>query len=502
MKTRLLILLLGLPAFFVLHGWNENVGLIPLRELFFLSIKYILITILTYYASAGLLRNYEKGYWLSFFLLCLYFFFGAFKDKMEEYPFFSKLTAYSYLLPFMTLLGASMYFLLRRQKAPGKKALQFMRVLTLVVLALETGSAVFQAFNGTAARQDFGDRTLSLQKDLSVPTTAQKKPHIFWLVFDEYPSAASLRKNFGFADPLDSLLKTEGFYIAPEATSNYNYTHYSLTSTLDMQYLNGLPSSGIVTLRDLVRGNLSLRENNVTRYLERNGYRILNHSIYDLKGYPTRGILSFAHVPSSLLDHQTLFTRTWTDIGWQFPSLFSKNKKEADSISLREQVNKADRQYKDMEEGLYQSLQENRDSREPVFLLAHFLLPHEPFIYEADGRLHYRNGLNADRSFFLPQVQYTGTKVIALVRKIKELYGAENTLILVQGDHGFKFEEEEPAWAKESCRILYGVYAPGKNYAGWYPNISSVNSFRIIFNRYFNSQLPMLKDSSQLLKYR
>lgn len=502
MNTRLLILLLGLPAFFVLHGWNENVGLIPPQELFFLSIKYILITVLTYYASAGLLRNYEKGYWFSFFLLCLYFFFGAFKDKLEEHPFFERVTAYSYLLPGLIMLAAILYFLLRRLQTPKPRPLQFMRAFTLVVLAIETGLAIFHVFNGAAARQDFGDRTLSLQKELSVPANAQQKPHIFWLVFDEYPSAPSLLKNFGFADPLDSLLRTEGFYIAPEATSNYNYTHYSLTSTLDMQYLNGLPSSGIVTLRDLVRGNLSLSENNVTRYLERNGYRILNHSIYDLKGYPTQGMLSFTHVPSSLLDHQTLFTRTWADIGWQFPALFSKNKKEVDSLSLREQVNKADRQYKDMEQRLYQSLQKNRDSREPVFLLAHFLLPHEPFIYETDGRLHYRNGLNANRSSFLPQVQYTGKKVIALVRKIKELYGAENTLILVQGDHGFKFEEEEPAWASESCRILYGIYTPEKDYSDWYPNISSVNSFRIIFNRYFNSRLPLLSDSSRLLKYR
>jgi hypothetical protein len=44
-------------------------------------------------------------------------------------------------------------------------------------------------------------------------------------------------------------------------------------------------------------------------------------------------------------------------------------------------------------------------------------------------------------------------------------------------------------------KVLNAYYMPG--YTGQlYPSISPVNSFRIVFNAYFGTDLPLLKDTS------
>ncbi len=49
---------------------------------------------------------------------------------------------------------------------------------------------------------------------------------------------------------------------------------------------------------------------------------------------------------------------------------------------------------------------------------------------------------------------------------------------------------------RERYSILNAYYFPGKADAGLYPGITPVNSFRVVFNTYFNQQLPLEPDRS------
>jgi hypothetical protein len=48
----------------------------------------------------------------------------------------------------------------------------------------------------------------------------------------------------------------------------------------------------------------------------------------------------------------------------------------------------------------------------------------------------------------------------------------------------------------EKFRILNSYYLPGIDDHGLYQTISPANSFRLIFNKYFDAGLPMLPDRS------
>jgi len=43
---------------------------------------------------------------------------------------------------------------------------------------------------------------------------------------------------------------------------------------------------------------------------------------------------------------------------------------------------------------------------------------------------------------------------------------------------------------------LNAIFFPGRDYSGVYPGISNVNLFRLVLNKHFGQQLPLLKDST------
>jgi hypothetical protein len=47
---------------------------------------------------------------------------------------------------------------------------------------------------------------------------------------------------------------------------------------------------------------------------------------------------------------------------------------------------------------------------------------------------------------------------------------------------------------REKMRILNALYLPGQDPAPLHQSMTPVNTFRIIFNRYFGTNLPLLPD--------
>jgi len=63
-------------------------------------------------------------------------------------------------------------------------------------------------------------------------------------------------------------------------------------------------------------------------------------------------------------------------------------------------------------------------------------------------------------------------------------------IIIIQGDHGPWLQpKNKRMW------VLNAYYLPGHN-DELYPEISPVNTFRLVFNKYFGGKYDMLKDVS------
>jgi hypothetical protein len=227
----------------------------------------------------------------------------------------------------------------------------------------------------------------------------------------------------------------------------------------------------------------------------------MNYSLFDLSNFPSKGLNTFRNNEGGLIDHQTFYERVSSDIGWNFLYGFTKSRHETDSIFNIRSVEKLDSSYRTFLSESNAAIQSVSQASKPIFYLLHVMLPHEPFIYKPDGKLQYK-GYNSDPALFIDQLKYTNTIAESVVDNILKSQKGRQTVILLQGDHGYKFDKGDKNFKTESCNIFYAVYNSERQYGDWYPTISGVNSFRVLFNKIFKEKFPLLQDSSFNLEYR
>ena len=305
------------------------------------------------------------------------------------------------------------------------------------------------------------------------------KPDIYLLIFDEYAGNIALKNDFKY-DNTDFLKKLEsaGFYVPKISYANYPNTGLSIPSTLNMNYLDFLTEELGKDSADMRLPN-EFRDNSlVMKVLKLYGYEIT--SFYGGLGAPGNTNL----VSEKLCSHGTVNTDlrknlvlTYLPITYFNTALLEVHQKEK-------------------LECMFSSLPEIKGTEDaPVFVIAHFRLPHAPFIYDsAENEVAGKS--DDDKEAYLEQLIYSNKKILEIVDKILE-NTAKDPVIIVMSDHGYRAEID---WENPSNED----YIAGFNILAAYhiPNemdnlpetISLTNIFRIIFNSYLDTEFEMLED--------
>jgi hypothetical protein len=145
----------------------------------------------------------------------------------------------------------------------------------------------------------------------------------------------------------------------------------------------------------------------------------------------------------------------------------------------------------------------------PKFVFAHLFLTHTPFVFDQYG--NYQTDYE-EKQKDLPELRKNMyTYANALYKDIVNtiLSNSKNDpIIIIQADEGPYFErlyaqhyylEMQKATAdelKEKSMILNAYHLPFYKDKNLYPSISPVNTFRLIFNLYFNDSFQMLEDKT------
>lgn len=87
------------------------------------------------------------------------------------------------------------------------------------------------------------------------------------------------------------------------------------------------------------------------------------------------------------------------------------------------------------------------------------------------------------------QVTYLNQRLLAIVDGLVR-DSSEQPIIIIQGDHG------TPRLVGWNDTILNAYYLPDGGDTQLYQSISPVNTFRVIFDHYFEGNLPLLADHS------
>jgi Sulfatase len=316
-------------------------------------------------------------------------------------------------------------------------------------------------------------------------------PDIYYIILDGYSREDTLKAlgwdNSGFIKGMQDT----GFYVASCSRSNYRMTLLSLGSSLNLDYIyNVIPNNGAADT-NVEPVYQALQYNKVRTILKEQGYQIISFKTgYEWDEW--RDADKFLHAPleetpflyPAIQPFEYLFLQTTALRPFMQNGFLAK----ARYIEHYNRVNY-----------MLDELPKIASQPGPKFVYAHFLVPHAPFIYLPDGSINpdynyyiTEAGIGVDeqhiRDGYLNNVQYINSKILPVLKQIIA-NSKQPPIIIVQGDHGYVLEERK-------YNNLNAYYFPGEAKQSLYPSITPVNTFRLIFDKYFGMTYDLRPDKS------
>jgi len=423
-------------------------------------------------------------------LVALFFSYGHVYNYLERQTSFGR---HRLLLPLWLALAAFGLWWTAKRLRDLSTATLALNVIGLAALAFPAAQMALFGLHSLSAPPTPSGLDASLA-DLHPP--AESPPDVYYIILDAYTRGDILQAEFAFDNTpfLDSLSRM-GFYVAECSQSNYAQTELSLTSALNMDYLDALGVPIIADSQDRSPLWPLFRSNRVQQLFEQMGYRLVafDSGFYrtqldnaDVYLSPHTGIIG------GVTGFEALLTKTsaaliFTDAATVLPRALSTDVDAAARQTLRQTI-------------LYQletlpSVPQDIGGHKFVFV--HILAPHEPFVFGPNGEeTSYGNVVDDDtyRVGYREEIEYLNQRLLAV---LGEIIANSDTppIILLQGDHGAGVTSKQGRMS-----ILNAYYLPCGE-AGLYATISPVNSFRVVLNACFGGHLPLRQDVSYYSVY-
>jgi hypothetical protein len=434
--------------------------------------------------------------------LCLFLILNFFikdKNKLGILITFSLLLFFTYGHVFNMMLGLRLcefvYLILRSHRNFDN----FTKVLNIIAIVLVSASIsniiLFKMKIKTSTQFNYANEILDLNSLYieNADRNTKDTPDIYYIIFDRYSNSEILEEIYNFDNSqIINYLINKGFYVASESRANYISTTPSLASSLNMGLLDNLSEKVGVESLNLVPLFSLLEDYNVWHFLKSKGY-------------------TFIHLGSSF---QPTTRNQYADLNFYFGRLSEFNLlllKTTILYSICEKLGIYDSRLEHWERIIYNfnKLYEIPDLKEPTFVFAHLLIPHTPFVFDRNGNFLPKEVTDkrSRNHNYLEQLIFLNKKIEELVDNI--LKSSETPpIIILQGDEGsfperlvhegkkFNWKKASSTEIKQKFSILNAYYLPNADKSALYPSISPVNSFRLIFNIYFNANFELLKDES------
>ena len=328
------------------------------------------------------------------------------------------------------------------------------------------------------------DNVLAAQNDISQNTTFlnperdKPLPDVYFIILDKYARSDALSTyyeydNSEFITGLESL----GFFIPDCSRSNYAFTVMSLSSQLNMAYVEDLTDApSLKTTRALIKNNI------VHRAFEELGYTTIAFDMGFSWGNFTWFDHYYDHLPSNIdqwsIDPFTILYMKTTMARFLFEG----------GSNIGEQITRTDLEQKaNRTKLILEVLPEIPHLSGPKFVHAHIITPHPPYLFNPDGSLVPDPEEVEPIEGYKNQLAFIEPRIIDVVSQILNKSKVP-PIIIIEGDHGFG--------KKFVTSNLLALYLPYGGAAGLEDHMTLVNVFPHIFNTYFGTDIDTLPDIS------
>ena len=409
-----------------------------------------------------------------------------------------------FAIPFiwLTLLTLGTWFIWFKISDTQNATLNF-NLVAIAIILLPLGQAIVhfaQPENDFFTRANAGGEEITeynifTQAPIQLPSTTSSDnlPDIYYIVLDAYGRSDTLQELYDYDNSnFINFLEDSGFYVADRGITNYTRTLFALSTSLNGQYLDdvaavlGPESSNTVPLEGLISNSRFITA------LSETGYEI----VYIFSGYAETSLRNadryYRFDANGLNDFESLLIKN-TPLG----PLLGKAFGDLSIYELkRARINFA-----------FEQLGQMADISGPKFIFAHIMTPHPPYVFGENGEeinlpgdplLHDQLPLEEHTIAYRRQVAYTSQRTQEVIDSI--LTNAKTPpIIILHGDHGpwVRFAATpEDTCLKERYTILSAYYFPDSDYGRLYETISPVNSFRVVMDQYFSTDMGLVEDKT------
>jgi len=461
-----------LAIFPVVFLVSYNIHLLAPSEIVLPSLLILAITSFVWVFLGFTLKNYKKSGFIASLGLVLFFSYGHIFNLLGE------LTRHRFMLIIFLIvfvLGV-VYFVKTKRKLDNATVIANVIGVTLLVMSLIT------IFTSDSVGNYFvGENVKVVNENLLQTSKAGSVPNIYYVILDGYTSSAILEKDLNFDNQeFLGFLTDKGFQVSPESKTNYPQTGLAIAAPLNMKYLNY--SSGGLELDLNVDHKKIIDKNQIMILLKSYGYTVVNIS----SGWGTTKDIENADMNLCLVDKYVdseliiMLVRT-SLLKPVSVKMFEHGKRDLVLCGFSELA------------------EVNNKIKKPFFVFSHFLIPHPPFIFGANGEPVTAKTLDLnkwEREGYLNQIKFINKKLTEFIDKI--LVENKNVIIIIQGDHGpdFGIDWDNPTeeMLRQRMTILNAYYFPEDEELSAYEGITPVNSFRLIVNYYFDDTYDVLDD--------
>jgi hypothetical protein len=474
------------------------------------SLLLVLVTTFCIIIILGLiLRDWSKAGLITSILLIVFFSYGHLYKVLRDNGLSPLVVRHRILIPLILLaICALIVYIWKSRKDLGALTMFFNiagAVLVVILLAQLIG------YELRASTREEKSTTESVVSQQSNSASVTSGPDIYYIILDGYGREDVLKELYGYDNSeFIKELKERGFYVADDSYANYMQTVLSLSSSLNMKYLDTLQAENGGKSPSFENFLNWMSSSTVRDFLSRQGYKTVAFSssyaeIRDADIFLKAPYRQDSNAPlvlpinefEGLLLKSTML-RAWLD-------LRGKSNKLQDTFLEAPYIAQRNRILFTLTE-----LKNVPVIPEKKFVFAHVIAPHPPFVFGPSGEavqhtLPYElsDGSAFDGtpeeyiSSYRNQTQYINKLVLQAIDGILA-NSAKPPVIIIQGDHGpgayLQWSSVDGSNTSERMAILNAYYFPDGDYGELYPSISPVNSFRVVLNKYFGVKMDLLPD--------
>jgi hypothetical protein len=486
----------------ILNLLDANLGQVTWSVVIRPIILVLIFTTILLAFLSFMMSSWERAGLLTSIFLILFYSYGHIYSLTEGAHFFGILIGrHRYLFSlWLGLLGLGAYISLKRPNL--SRARSFMNIGAVALLLIPFLNLIVRGFVNRIEISQLP--TSSNTSTGNMPNKNDILPDIYYIILDQYPRQDVLEEMYGFDNSeFISHLTELGFYVADRSFSNYSQTELSLASSLNFQYLSELGVSEETFGNNRAPLWTLIKDNAARNYFEQMGYVIIAYetgyswSQWETADFylgPRSGFTESLSVKGSLTGFETLLIHKSALVlvedlapfarGNLIPNIYGPGRGSYDRVTYT-----------------FESLTQVAEHENPVFVFAHILSPHPPYVFSPTGEFIGTDTIESGSSIpgdqsgeedaigFIRSVQFVNNRIIEVIEDIQSFPG--NPIIILQSDHGIPGSTHG-----HRMSILNAYHLPYGGEQLLYDSISPVNTFRLILKHYFNEDIELFEDIS------